>query len=202
MMLQKTKQSNHKRATKKGFTLIEMLVSTFIFVIIMSAIIVIFSRQTASFSYVQDQQRNIENAQFGMNFMTRILRTSSIAEIRNAGKTLYVYDFSSAEACYRFDMQGGALSVSNIAAIGESLDSCADDGRYTSEYDLTTGFVDGSFVVRKTQRDDPDTDSVYEMQVGLITMNLIVNASPTATSRETVIQTSVSLFDYPGELTF
>lgn len=204
-----TKKKNifkKKGYTNKGFTLVEVLVSTFIFVIIMSGIIIIFTRQSASFSFLREQHRNIENAQFAMNSISKILRTSSVADVSSDGKTLYVYSYSheGGKPCFRFDTRGGTISVAQVPANGASVPSCGEDIRYASatELDLTTGFVAGSFVVRKTQREDPATPSINEMEVGLITMSLRVQDDSTPSSRPTVLQTSVSLRDYPGEISF
>jgi len=202
----KTKNGSAKnnKSAVKGFTLIEMLVSTFIFSITISAIVIIFSRQTASFSYVREQQRNIENAQYAVNFMAKTLRTSSFAMLANGGQTIYVYDFShqSGQPCYRFDTRGGTVSVATTTAAGTSVDSCADDSRYSSpENDLTTGFVSGVFEARKTERNNSST-ATNEMQVGLITVSLSVQDSDSASTKPTVLQTSVSLRDYPGEISF
>lgn len=199
-----------KRDTRKGFTLIEVLVSTFIFVIIVSGVIIIFSRQSASFNHLREQHRNIENAQFALNYMAKILRTSGVAAVTdgvssvpNSGQTLYVYNFSQPESCFRFSTRGGTISVTQATPNGRSVPSCMEDSRYDvdDEVDLTTGFVSGFFVARETLREDPDT-AINEMQMGLITMSLRVQDSATSSGKPTVLQTSVSLRDYPGEISF
>ncbi len=122
--------------TKKGFTLVEMMVSIFIFMIIMTAIVGVFARQINAQKKARVMQGDLENAQFALNYISKTLRTATIVGDTEKGNLrefiqggpdnkndfhLYkissnvgfiVYDFSQ-EACIKFtfkeasDEQGG-----------------------------------------------------------------------------------------------
>ncbi len=64
--------------TKKGFTLLEMIVSIFIFAIIMTSVASIFARQIASYKQARTMEGDLENAQFALNYISKTLRTASI----------------------------------------------------------------------------------------------------------------------------
>ncbi|MEA3323384.1 MAG: prepilin-type N-terminal cleavage/methylation domain-containing protein, partial [Patescibacteria group bacterium] len=113
---------------KKGFTLIEVIVSIFIFAIMMTSISGIFARQISSYKQTRIMANDLENAQFALNYVAKTLRTSSIIgygigngytnlmdEIESGpnntddffskkldpNASLIIYDFSQ-EACVKF----------------------------------------------------------------------------------------------------
>jgi prepilin-type N-terminal cleavage/methylation domain-containing protein len=69
---------NKKNKTKKGFTLIEMMISIFIFAIMMTSIVGIFARQISSYKQTRIMANDLENAQFALNYIAKTLRTASI----------------------------------------------------------------------------------------------------------------------------
>ncbi len=113
--------------SKSGFTLVEMMVSIFIFMIIMVAIVGVFARQINAQKKARIMEGNLENAQFALNYISKTLRTAIIVgtdtgngaggiNLReylqsekddfylftiNQGKGFVIYDFSQ-EACIRF----------------------------------------------------------------------------------------------------
>ncbi|PID52673.1 MAG: hypothetical protein CR972_00815 [Candidatus Moraniibacteriota bacterium] len=67
-----------RKKVQKGFTLVEMMVSIFIFLIVMTAIVQIFVQQIHVYQRAQNMQEDMENAQFTMNYLAKTLRTSTV----------------------------------------------------------------------------------------------------------------------------
>jgi prepilin-type N-terminal cleavage/methylation domain-containing protein len=63
---------------KKGFTLIEMMVSIFIFSFIMVVIGTVFASQFKTYKDTRDIQGDLENAQFALNYVSKTLRTAEM----------------------------------------------------------------------------------------------------------------------------
>ncbi len=119
---------NKKYNIKKGFTLVEVIVSIFIFAIMMTSISGIFARQISSYKKTRIMANDLENAQFALNYVAKTLRTSSIigygsgngytnlmdeieagpnntndffSKLLDPNASLIIYDFSQ-EACVKF----------------------------------------------------------------------------------------------------
>lgn len=218
------KMSEQDKSTIKklaGFTLIEVLVSVFVFLIVMAAVIGVFVQQTSNFTFIRVQQRNVENAQFALNFMSKTLRTSSVRGRADLGTLsegavtdrIFVYDFSQAECFrFRFDNAAGTLEVTSRPPDPGDDFSCGRSSHYNSSttalprsgpYLLTTGYVQGNFKYYGTERDvDDDPSNGNQFRIGLISMNVSVSDQSGSTSESVVIQSSVSLRDYPAEFKF
>lgn len=150
------------KQTKKGFTLIEMIISIFIFLIMMIAIVQIFAQQIQAYRHARSVQNDMENAQFAMNYIAKTLRTAtvlggtSVGDLRDymqsngdfdlqdiqTGEGLIVYDFSQ-EKCVQFTFRGphgtypdAALwVVNNSGTISyDEIDECLD----VTNYDYTS----------------------------------------------------------------
>ncbi len=194
-----------KRSHLKGFTLIELLISFFIFSLLMIVVLYVFAQQTKNFRFSEEQQRNVENAQFAMNVMGKILRTSALADDVSDSEIMG-YDFSQG-SCVRFlfnqapdPVTGESKGVLRMQTELASNPSPCDDVSYYSQAPeiLTTGNVDGQFVATSTKRDDIDT-AANEMEVGRVMILMTVGD---VGENESYMQTSVSLRDYPVELSF
>jgi prepilin-type N-terminal cleavage/methylation domain-containing protein len=112
----------------KGFTLVEMMIAIFIFLLMMIAIVQIFAQQIVAYRHARSVQNDMENAQFAMNYIAKTLRTASvigstekgdllqymqdnylnddfaiqqIGTLSSGGEGLMVYDFSQ-EKCLKF----------------------------------------------------------------------------------------------------
>lgn len=236
---------------RKGFTLVELMVSIFIFLIIMTAIVGIFARQIQAYRYARVSQGDLENAQFAMNYIAKTLRTATvlgrngddlrdpvqfgIAQGDNADdfsllridspSRLVLYDFSQ-ELCMRFYFASGegpsddrrykdsALWVESMGGIGfDQIGECVEDATYQSGSEdyklerLTSGEVKGTFWVAPTRYMEllgsKQTDTV-----GRVTISMSVLPSSSHILYEErreqpiYIQTSVSLRDYPPDLSF
>ncbi|MEN8252644.1 MAG: prepilin-type N-terminal cleavage/methylation domain-containing protein, partial [Patescibacteria group bacterium] len=67
-----------KKKRKKGFTLIEMMISIFIFALMMTAVAGIFARHIIAYKQTRLMANDLENAQFALNYLAKTLRTASI----------------------------------------------------------------------------------------------------------------------------
>lgn len=155
-------KSNGGDTIKKGFTLVELMVSVFIFLIIMVAIVQIFAQQISAYRYARVSQSDLENAQFAMNYISKTLRTATVLgedgsdlrdptqfneddfilqEIETTHK-LVLYDFSQ-ELCMRFSFHlgeqshpypgGSALWVESTEGIQfDEIEKCLLDTTYSS----------------------------------------------------------------------
>ena len=216
---------NHKQ--QKGFTLVEMMISIFIFVIVMTATITVFVRHSAAHNHSQIAQKNLENAQFAFNFVAKTLRTSAVAAgaygrfdiftLAPNEREIYVYDFSQS-ACFHFyfdTANNDALTYQKVTPGGldpgsPDIELCGSNSAYTSvdPVALTTGRVTGGrFTFRASERSDVDVDLngvvTYNEppSVGFVTIAAQIE-DELSEEGNVWLQTTVSLRDYPGELSF
>lgn len=232
---------NFLKKRQKGFTLIELIVSIFVFLIIMTIVIDIFGKQVVTARNARILERNIEEASTAMNYLAKTLRTSTLPNEYNFGdfskldqtsKTgyvskIYAYDYSQG-LCFKFAFEKGSngdgvLNMYTSDKVSQNATSpltyrtylCALDSSYSNSEGrvLTKGNVKGSFYIsptiidKKEQEPEPE---VYDESLGKVTISLeIDNRNTEAVVQEDkgiqnmiVIQTSVSLRDYPGDITF
>ncbi len=146
---------------KNGFTLVEMMVSVFIFMIIMTAIVGVFARQINAQKKARIMEGDLENAQFALNYISKTLRTATIigdkekGDLRDymqtnneddfalyniaAGNNFVIYDFSQ-EACIRFtfktDYNGyipSALWMESQSSVGvNEIEKCLEENTWQS----------------------------------------------------------------------
>jgi prepilin-type N-terminal cleavage/methylation domain-containing protein len=204
----------------QGFTLIEVLVATFIFLLLAVTVVSIFARQSVNFTYLQKQQRNVENAQFAMNFMAKTLRTSSFlipdgAASPQSDTRLFVYDNSSAKCVqFRFyNASGSADKRGRVEVLRKDrnpsdVNSCLKSSHHTGNanvldrFILTTGYVDGKFLHQTTERDTNLSQDGNQFRMGLVTIRMEVRDQESESVKPVTIQSSVSLRDYPKEFRF
>ncbi len=174
------------RHSCRGFTLTEILISMFVFTVMMVSVSQISS--TAFFGYRNTRaiQRDIENAQFSMNVIAKELRTSSVvAPVTGPfpinSSSVKFYDYSQ-EKCFQYRID----SNTNRLEVDSSNDVDADACRarvFGSFLPVSTGVIAGSFRVTPSA---PGT-------VGKVTMFLDISEGPSHHAR---IQTTVSLRDF------
>lgn len=178
-------KSNHSQNTT-GFTLIEVLISLFIFSIVMTAAMQIFASAYSGYRVTRLVERDIENAQFAMNALAKSLRTSSVVSGDGTVQALQFFDHSQ-NKCFRYRISGGALEMASGASAGVAACNTASLVSFTA---VTTGMVTGSFrVITSTPIGGPPT------RVGKVTIALAI-AQDGATHNNARLQTSVSLRDF------
>lgn len=172
----------------KGFTLVEILVALFVFVILMAAASQIF---VASFSGYRDARMvhiDLQNAQYTLNSMAKMIRTSTLVSPASANTSrLRFFDYSQGRdgLCVEFNIAGNMLSAASVET--GNPEECGEAG-FTSEdfISLTSGFVSGKFAVTPSESGVPK-------KVGRVTVSLRITEGGKHTA---FIQSSTSLRDY------
>jgi prepilin-type N-terminal cleavage/methylation domain-containing protein len=148
----KKTNKNIKTASKKGFSLVEVLMAIFIF----SLLVTMVSGSFASFFKVylsqKKSQNDLENAQYALNLMEKTIRTSVVktdnmpsgnldfANIDN--KRIKLFD-NSQNKCIVYIFSQNAIKVSTKYGAGvTSIDDCGDfTGGYSAPDDLTSADI-------------------------------------------------------------
>lgn len=204
------KKSQHKEKTTSlqkqrklvGFTLIELMISVFIFLLIMTATVTIFTREITAYRVARETQKNLENAQFTFNFLAKTLRTSEVNDFSSS--KLYAYDHSQ-NKCFIFTFTADALMMQKQAdgtTMQPGLCRGTPPSMEPDVISLTIGDVTGSFRVKRSN-DGTEYGEVNTASVGAVTTILLIE--PEGGARTNVgnaeklsIQTTVSLRDYPN----
>ncbi len=95
------------KRNKQAFTLIEVVVAMAIFSIIMLAVTQVFVSIIKSYRVAKRMQRNIENSQYALNFISKTLRTSEIKDSSDPS-TLELFDPSQGK-CFVFQLKDNHL---------------------------------------------------------------------------------------------
>lgn len=171
---------------QKGFSLVEVMVSMFIFVIIMLAASQIFTQAFAGHRYTRNLQKDIENAQFIMGILSKELRTSTIVSptgINNGVSSIKFYDHSQ-QKCLSYRITGGRLEVASQNVASSAI---CNGTSLTTYQTVSTGTITGSFDITSSQS--------TPRRVGKVTLGLRVQEGTHAAS----IQSTVSLRDYGAD---
>ena len=180
------------KTTKKGFSLIEMIISIFVFSILMMMIAGTFAGFYRNYSKQKKAQKDIENAQYILNFMAKRLRTSVIVSSPSGAgnsqgvpltkdNTLDTYDYSQGQ-CIRYSLDEKIMKYS--LSFAAKPDDCSFSNTYQS---LSSNNINRAhvYVVSSGGGDK-----------GKVTIVLYVQqdtASPGQDTSEIPIQSSVSL---------
>ena len=173
--------------TRKGFTLIEMLVSLFVFGLAISGVIRTVTSSFSSYRVNRAVQYDVETAQHTMNIMAKELRTSSVvsaAESSNLSNFLII----RRDNVSSYRIKRAALEIDS-AASQEGLLGMHWDGTLASFTTISTGTVHG------VVSGDPigSTCGRHRPRVGKVTVSLRIAKDATHQAR---IQTTVSLRDF------
>ncbi|MCW1888557.1 MAG: prepilin-type N-terminal cleavage/methylation domain-containing protein [Candidatus Moranbacteria bacterium] len=177
-----------RKNKRKAFSLVEVIISLFIFTIIMMAASQIFAQTFAGYRYTRNLQRDIENAQFIMAILSKELRTSTVVEpdgISTAATSVQFFDHSQ-QRCIKYRISGGVVEVASqsVASANVCNGTNFSAGNYAT---VSTGTVTGSFDITQS--------ASSPRRVGKVTMALLIKEGV----HEASIQTSVSLRDYGPE---
>ncbi len=163
----------------QGFTLIETVVSMFIFVLVIAAVAQIFTQSFSGYRYEKTVQNDLESAQFTINTMAKELRTSSIVSF--SASSVRFIDYSQS-MCFDYEITGTTLTVASRSG----ATTVSDCGSYGPPTVVARGIAGGVFNVTKSQSSSPQ-------RVGRVTVSLQIG---TGATHQANIQTSVSLRDY------
>jgi prepilin-type N-terminal cleavage/methylation domain-containing protein len=159
---------------KKGLSLLEVMVSIFIFTLAMTMVSGIFVSFFNAFRFARAEQRAFEDASYSLNLMTKIIRTSKIES--STPSSIKLWDYSQ-PACYYFSFAGGSLSGDQLVAADDA--ACFGVATTASSVFAVTG-VTGSF--------DIDTTSSSATKV-----TILINSDKDGGTNGTTMQTSVLL---------
>jgi len=192
MNIQDKKTNNAK---KNGFTLIEVLVSIFIFSLLMVVTFDFFSSSVFGYRNSKAIQKDLENAQYAMNIMTKTLRTSSIIKYGSNGYWIRSYDYSRKTGkciLYQFNSTSNKLE-SGSSDVADSDKTLCESASITTK-EMTASYINNFefIVVPSSATTDPKV-------VGRVTISAEVcatnNCAGTAYGEKDAarIQSTVSL---------
>jgi len=172
-------------SSKKGFSLIELMVAMFVFSIVMTATTGFFSSSALSYRNAREIQRNLEDAQFAMNLMAKSLRTSKILSCEGSPcSTVRVYDYSQ-DKCIEYSLKNNLIYIQK-APEGTTEEECEGEGYLMDpEEQMGATFVSSrsSFYVIPSS----------PTQVGKATISLEICSDAVCAKDKARIQSSVSL---------
>ena len=179
------KNSLRKNYKHKGFTLVEMLVSLFIFSIVATIVIASFVQMVKVRQETKTIQQDMEDARTAMELMAKNIRMSSNVSSNVSSNAIYMFNNSQGE-CISYEISGGAIKQSAMTVPAGS------DGSYC----LSSNFNSSSYVsISSSDIGSPSSFSVTSTsptEMGKVTMEFTVQNG----SDKENIQTTVSLRDY------
>jgi prepilin-type N-terminal cleavage/methylation domain-containing protein len=181
---------------KKGFSFLEIMISIFIFSLMMTTISVTFASLFENYRNSRAIQMNLENAQFIINTMAKSLRTSSV--LSNTASSIKFYNYSDSN-CFSYKFEDNSLQVASVSIDNISYPTVEERKAQCSSALLTysnilTNVNDANFSVIQSSEGIPNV-------MGKVTVSIDVCANSGSECSESVhdrarIQSSVSLRDY------
>jgi len=181
-------ENNKKNNKKKGFTLIEVLVALFVFIVTITAATGSFASLMSANKKIKEIQKSTEDAQFVMNLIAKTIRTSRIKTADSGGhpvSAIEVYDYSQKKCIAYKIIDNKEMKYGTIApSIPDNFDSC--DFSSIVFFDIVNSDVSGGFIIEK--------DSPFDIISVVLQVCSAGMSSCDASSPQTVkIQTSVSV---------
>lgn len=100
---------NNNCKTKKGFSLIEVIMAMFIFVLMMLTVTSVFATMVKTRRKALSTQRNMEDIRYVMEFMAKNIRMSSVDGLSGLNK-IYIYNYSQ-EKCMFFQFNSSDKKI-------------------------------------------------------------------------------------------
>jgi prepilin-type N-terminal cleavage/methylation domain-containing protein len=179
----KNKKEIRPRSVKvryRGFSLIEMLISMFIMVTIITAVTAVFAKSYLTRKSAREYQANLEEARTAIEAIAKNMRMSSEA-VSADGETLTMLNNSQTK-CVRYRFDGVDLKLYQSFYPYNSGDDCAAGDYETNEGEVISRSVEGGFVIIPTDR----TGSPKSIGRGTVWIRMGTQT----------LQTSVSFRDY------
>ncbi|MBP9697675.1 MAG: prepilin-type N-terminal cleavage/methylation domain-containing protein [Candidatus Moranbacteria bacterium] len=186
------------RKSYKGLTLIEVLVSLFIFSIMMAATAQIFTKAFSGYRNTRAIQRDVENAQYALNLISKELRTSTVVApltgpFPKPFASVKFYDHSQGLCFYyRIDTTAKALQVASAFSTGPADCTTKNVGTPAT---ISTGTVSGSFQVTPSCSSVVTSGCTGAKRAGKVTISLDISEGAGSTHKAQ-IQTTSSLRDF------
>jgi len=180
---------------KKGFTLVEIIIAVSIFSMVMISLAGIFSSSIKGYRIAKATQKDLEDAQFIINQMVKILRTSSV-DFGSTSSELKIYDYSLSR-CYRYRFEGNKIQISFIpdslpADTPNPIGWCNDnEGNFSAYKDMANFYVkEGHFFSIYSRKDTGNE------KLGKVTVSMELCQDSECLEDRIRIQSSASLRDY------
>jgi Tfp pilus assembly protein PilW len=128
-----------KRKRQKGFTLIELIVTTFtgVIVIVAAGMILFFGQKTWNSTW--DRTNLQRDASYAMLRMTRHIKAGASAQVEDGGKSLRIYN---GDDWVKFFTASGAEMLALKSATGDgSSETIIDDNMEAVQFNVTGNMV-------------------------------------------------------------
>jgi len=176
-----------KKINNKGFTIIELVISSAIMAIIFGGVTLFGIQVLQSYQRNQALKNTMENASFAIEALNKTIRTSHTVD--GGGSEVFIIDNNSSNSyCYSFGSdklrrKTGADSATSCSDIGGAFSDIVGSGEI---------LVSGSFAIKQTDRSAGER--------GFVRTNIRISHETDAIDNfdddEIIIQSSVSLRDY------
>lgn len=174
---------SRKKNKYNAFSLMELLVAMFIFVIVTTVVIGTFGNMVNVKKKAKNVQQNLENTKYAMELMAKSIRMSSKTDYITPENDQSIFMYNSSEGkCVSYQFSGGSLQR---GVSGEDYDSCVSGSSFTYTQ-ITPENITGKFAVT------PSNHS----RMGKVTISIVVSTGNGSSSDTIRSQTTVSLRSY------
>lgn len=190
---------NFLKKSYKGLTLIEVLVSLFIFSIMMAATAEIFTKAFSGYRNTRAIQRDVENAQYALNLISKELRTSTVVApltgpFPKPFASVKFYDHSQGR-CFYYRIVGNPTNALQMASALSTGPADCTTRNVGTPATISTGTVSGSFQVTPSCSSVITSGCTGAKRVGKVTISLDISEG-TGSTHKAQIQTTSSLRDF------
>lgn len=180
-------KSNLQTKSYNGFTLIEVVVAVFVFLIIMMSVSQVFVSAFQGYNFAKTVQKDLEAAQFSVNTMAKELRNGSV--VKSSSSYVQFYDHLHGK-CIRYLILGTDLQVTSkdespTKSETDKQNDCAARNliNFPAPTTIAGGIQSGTFQATGSNA----------TALGKVTISLIIGENSLHQAR---MQTTVSLRDY------
>lgn len=122
---------------QKAFSLPEVIVAMFIFVLMMLVVTSVFAVMVKTRKQARDMQQRMENVRYAVELMAKNIRMSRVDDVD--ALNLYIYNYSQGK-CMHFKFNNSNVEIEE--AVTESDQDCESFG-YSGSINLAEGDIDG-----------------------------------------------------------
>ena len=161
------------RITKKGLSMIEVIVATGIFAIAMTAIAGSFVSFILAYRKTRATQQRLEDAQYASSYMAKVLRTSAATL---SGSSVMAWDYSQ-EKCLKFEIDATTKELKQSSAAAMQDSECNSSAAFGVAQTLATNvsgrmLTNGSMLTIQLLVDDGQ-GAVVPVQTSVAMRNLV-----------------------------
>lgn len=189
------KNTNNKSKSKKGFSLVEMLITVFVSTLIILSVVATFAGVMRSRKKARDIQQNMENARSAMDLMAKTIRMSSKVSTNPSNPiVVYMYNNSTGQ-CVSFIRRSGVGQIEMGTQRALSITD-KSDSKYRNCRPGVVGDYDYSPITSLNENSKPVL--LFEVTQSDVnsTLSIIGKATILVSLNDINLQTSVSFRDY------